>query len=212
MINSSPMDNALTKQNIIKKASSDLGNLIVLSGPSGVGKGTVIRKLLTLLPKVIRSTSVTTRPIREGEVEDIDYFYKTKAEFEALIEANAFLEWAQYADNYYGTLKDFVWEKQQLGLDVILEIEVQGAKQVKEIKNDIILIFISPPDFPTLESRLRSRATDSPSSIESRLKTARIELASRLMFDYEVINEDLDEATQDLLHIVKAQRLKIIKG
>ncbi len=206
------MDNALTKQNIIKKASSDLGNLIVLSGPSGVGKGTVIRKLLTLLPKVIRSTSVTTRPIREGEVEDIDYFYKTKAEFEALIEANAFLEWAQYADNYYGTLKDFVWEIQQLGLDVLLEIEVQGAKQVKEIKNDIILIFISPPDFPTLESRLRSRATDSPSSIESRLKTARIELASRLMFDYEVINEDLDEATQDLLHIVKAQRLKIIKG
>ncbi len=202
----------LNMANTIKKATGDFGNLIVLSGPSGVGKGTVIRKLLTLLPNVIRSTSVTTRDPRPGEVEDVDYFFKSKNEFEALIEADAFLEWALYADNYYGTLKEFVSEKQRLGLDVILEIEVQGARQVKAIKNDIILIFISPPDFTTLESRLRHRATDSDSSIESRLKTARLELAARSMFDYEVINEDLDEAVHDLLHIIKAQRLKIHKG
>jgi|SRR5277367_3685600 len=189
--------------------SDQPGNLIVITGPSGVGKGTLVERLLGGVPCIKRSVSVTTREKRPGEEEGIDYFFRTPEEFKRLADENTFMEWAEFAGNFYGTPKQWVEQQLLLGQDIILEIEVQGAKQVKVRCPDAVLIFLSPPSFEELESRLRRRGTESPEKLALRLKKAMQELGERDLFHYEVVNDIVEEAVNDLLHIVYSERCRI---
>jgi guanylate kinase len=184
------------------------GNLIVITGPSGVGKGTVLQLLLELIPMLTKSVSVTTRKKREGEVEGVDYFFVSSSEFDKLIEEDSFLEWAEFAGNRYGTPRAWVEHELIQGRDVILEIEVQGAKQIKAKFANAMLIFLSPPSMEALASRLKGRKTETPPMVQLRLAKARQELRERAVFDYEVINKVIDDAVTDLSHIVYAGRLR----
>lgn len=189
--------------------NSNKGNLIVVAGPSGVGKGTVVDRLLKTVPGVKCSVSVTTRGMRKGEKEGEDYFFRTRDEFIALRDAGAFLESAEFAGNLYGTPKNWVCEQLDQDIDVVLEIEVQGAKQIKEKFPDAILVFLSPPTLQALKDRLTGRATETPEKVLERLTRAREELNERCLFHYEVVNDNLDEAVADLVHILSAERCRI---
>jgi guanylate kinase len=195
------------------------GNLIVVTGPSGVGKGTVVQKLLEEVPNLSKSVSVTTRAMRPGELEGVDYFFRSYEQFAEMAENDDFMEWAEYSGNFYGTPK--AWVELQLcvtkdakgndctGTDVILEIEVDGAKQIRDRFPQAVLIFLSPPSFQELKSRLKGRATESPGKITLRLYKARQEMRERGLFHYEVVNDNIDEAVSNLLHIVYAERSRI---
>ncbi len=189
--------------------NSNKGNLIVVAGPSGVGKGTVVERLLRTMPGVKCSVSVTTRGMRKGEKEGEDYFFRSRDEFVAMREAGAFLESAEFAGNLYGTPKNWVREQLEQDIDVVLEIEVQGAKQIKEKFPDAILVFLSPPTLQALKERLTGRATETPEKVQERLTRAKEELNERCLFHYEVVNDNLDEAVADLVHILSAERCRI---
>lgn len=188
---------------------SDKGLLIVLSGPSGVGKGTV-RKAVFDHPETNfkYSISMTTRQKREGERDGIDYFFKSHEEFEALIEQDKFIEYAEYVGNYYGTPVDYVKDTIAEGHDVFLEIEVEGAKQVREKFPDALFIFLAPPTLAQLEKRLIGRGTDSQEVIDHRIKEAKRELNLMNLYDYVVINDDVDTARQKVQCIVEASHLE----
>lgn len=188
---------------------SDKGLLIVLSGPSGVGKGTV-RKAVFDHPETNfkYSISMTTRQKREGERDGIDYFFKSHEEFEALIEQDKFIEYAEYVGNYYGTPVDYVKDTIAEGHDVFLEIEVEGAKQVREKFPDALFIFLAPPTLAQLEKRLIGRGTDSQEVIDYRVKEAKRELNLMNLYDYVVINDDVDTARQKVQCIVEASHLE----
>ena len=188
---------------------SDKGLLIVLSGPSGVGKGTV-RKAVFDHPETNfkYSISMTTRQKREGERDGIDYFFKSHEEFKALIEQDKFIEYAEYVGNYYGTPVDYVKDTIADGHDVFLEIEVEGAKQVREKFPDALFIFLAPPTLAQLEERLIGRGTDSQEVIDYRIKEARRELSLMNLYDYVVINDDIDMARQKIQCIVEASHLE----
>lgn len=188
---------------------SDKGLLIVLSGPSGVGKGTV-RKAIFDHPETNfkYSISMTTRGRREGERDGIDYFFKTHEEFETLIEQDKFIEYAEYVGNYYGTPVDYVKETIADGHDVFLEIEVEGAKQVREKFPDALFIFLAPPNLAQLEERLIGRGTDSQEVISYRIREAKRELRLMNLYDYVVINDDVDTARQKVQCIVEASHLE----
>ena len=188
---------------------SDKGLLIVLSGPSGVGKGTV-RKAIFDHPETNfkYSISMTTRQKREGERDGIDYFFKSHEEFEALIEQDKFIEYAEYVGNYYGTPVDYVKDTIAEGHDVFLEIEVEGAKQVREKFTDALFIFLAPPTLAQLEKRLIGRGTDSQEVIDHRIKEAKRELNLMNLYDYVVINDDVDTARQKVQCIVEASHLE----
>ncbi len=188
---------------------SDKGLLIVLSGPSGVGKGTV-RKAIFDHPETNfkYSISMTTRQKREGERDGIDYFFKSHEEFEALIEQDKFIEYAEYVGNYYGTPVDYVKDTIAEGHDVFLEIEVEGAKQVREKFPDALFIFLAPPTLAQLEKRLIGRGTDSQEVIDHRIKEAKRELNLMNLYDYVVINDDVDTARQKVQCIVEASHLE----
>jgi guanylate kinase len=185
------------------------GNLIVITGPSGVGKGTLVQRLLKDVPCIKRSVSVTTREKRPGEEEGSDYFFRTPEEFRRMADENTFMEWAEFAGNFYGTPKQWVEQQLFLGQDIILEIEVQGAKQVKVKSPQAVLIFLSPPSFEELETRLRNRGTESPEKLAARLKKAKQELCEKQLFHYEVVNDIVEEAVNDLVHIVYSERCRI---
>jgi len=185
------------------------GSLLVVTGPSGVGKGTIVDNVLNHTDNVAKSVSVTTRTKRVSEVEGVHYFFRTEAEFFEMQKRGEFLEHAEFAGNHYGTPSTWVSEQLQSGVDVILEIEVQGAMQVREKRRDAVLIFISPPSFETLASRLRSRGTETEEKIAERLKKAKGEMEQRHLFNYEVINDNLLEAVRNLESIVYAERLRI---
>jgi guanylate kinase len=187
------------------------GNLIVITGPSGVGKGTLVKKLMAQMDRLKYSVSVTTRPIRPGEVEGTSYFFRSVAEFEEMIGQGAFMEYAKFAGNYYGTPRGWVSEEQESGVDVILEIEVQGAKQIYSQYPEAVMIFISPPSFEELEARLRGRQTESLDKINLRLEKAREELQEKNIFHYEVVNDKIEDAVNNLEHIVYAERCRIDK-
>ncbi|MHC0552701.1 guanylate kinase [Salinicoccus sp. CNSTN-B1] len=189
--------------------TSEKGLLIVLSGPSGVGKGTV-RKAIFDHPETDfkYSISMTTRERREGETDGVDYFFKSKAEFEALIEADKFIEYAEYVGNYYGTPVDYVEETMSKGHDVFLEIEVEGAKQVREKFPEALFIFLAPPDLSQLEQRLVNRGTDSPEIIKHRIDEAKRELKMMNLYDYVVINDDVDTARGRVQCIVEASHMR----
>lgn len=192
-----------------KPAASGPGNLIVITGPSGVGKGTLTAKLLGDVPLLVKSVSVTTRSMRPGEQEGKDYFFVSRDEFQQMIAEDRLMEHAEFAGQFYGTPRSWVDSQLANGLDVLLEIEVQGARQIRDKRPQSLLIFLSPPSFECLKQRLEGRATETPAKIAARLNKAVEEMRQRTLFHYEVINEDIDEAVKNLTNIVYAERCRI---
>lgn len=184
------------------------GNIFIISAASGTGKTTLVSGLLNRNPDIRVSVSHTTRPPREGEQNGRHYHFVDVPQFEKLIGEAAFLEYANVFGNYYGTSAEGVKTLQNQGYDVILEIDVQGAEQVRRVLPEAVGIFILPPSLPILEERLQNRATDSKEIIEQRLSKARSEIEQALLFDYLVVNDNLQEAGSNLLHIIKSHRLK----
>ncbi len=183
------------------------GFLIVISGFSGVGKGTVVKRLVEDY-KYSLSISATTRAPREGEVDGKDYYFKSVSDFQNLIDYNGFIEWAQYVDNYYGTPRKFVEDEMKAGHDVILEIEVQGAMHVKEQYPDALLIFITAPSADVLRERLKGRGTDSDEVIAKRLRRAKDEADDIDVYDYIVVNDDLEECVKAVNSVIVANKCK----
>lgn len=182
---------------------SGRGNLFVISGPSGVGKGTLV-EMLKGHEGIWVSVSATTRSPREGEEEGRSYFFMTREDFLDKARSGGFIEWAEYSGNCYGTPADKVEEELAAGHDVVLEIEVQGALQVKERLPEAQLIFIEPPSLEVLEERLRGRGTESEEAIARRLETARVELAEKMKYDYTLVNDDLDSAFRSLRNCMES--------
>ncbi len=187
------------------------GNIYVVTAPSGTGKTTLVRALLAADPKVQLSVSFTTRPPRAGEVNGKDYNFVSREEFERMIADCALLEHAEVFGNYYGTSQVWIESMLAQGQDILLEIDWQGAQQVRRLLPEAIGIFILPPSLATLEERLRGRGKDSEEVILRRLSAAREEISHVDEFDYVVINDHLDEALHDLVAIVRAERLKLGK-
>ena len=183
------------------------GVLIVISGFSGVGKGTVVKKLIEKYNYSL-SVSATTREPRPGEVDGKDYYFKTVAEFENLIDYNGFIEWAQYVENYYGTPRKFVEDEIEKGNNVILEIEVQGAMRVKEQYPNAVLIFLTAPDAQSLKERLEGRGTEDAKVIAKRLKRAYEETDDMPCYDYLVVNDDLETCVDNVNAVIVAEGFK----
>ncbi|MBS5743048.1 MAG: guanylate kinase [Neisseria sp.] len=184
------------------------GNIYIISAASGTGKTTLVSRLLKNHDDIRVSISHTTRQPREGETHGVHYHFVLKEEFESLIDQRAFLEHANVFGNYYGTIIAGVNSLSEEGYDVILEIDVQGAAQVRKSLPEASSIFILPPSFEVLAQRLIGRGTDSEEVIQTRLSKARHEIEQSVLFDYVVVNDDLDRAEADLFHIIKAGRLK----
>ena len=184
------------------------GCLFLVTAPSGAGKSSLVAKLLVADNEVNLSISHTTRGPRPGEVNGREYHFVTVEEFEAMRENNDFLEWAYVHGNYYGTSRKWIEEQLEAGRDVLLEIDWQGALQVKRLFPDVIGIFILPPSVEALRARLNNRATDSEEVIARRLAGAGAEMVHAGQFDYVIINEDFERATQDLIAVVRAARLQ----
>lgn len=180
------------------------GKLIVISGPSGAGKSTVIQKLMEMRSDLCFSVSATTRAPRAGEVEGTDYFFVTRDMFERMVRHGELLEHAEYVGNYYGTPSRYVEQRRAAGKHVLLDIEVQGASQVRSRIQDAITIFVIPPSLEVLRQRLRDRGTDSDTVVQNRLKRARAEYKEANFYDYIVINDDPDEAAHELDSIITA--------
>lgn len=187
---------------------SDKGLLVVLSGPSGAGKDTVLSNLLAMNKNIRISTSATTRSPREGEIDGEDYYFISKAEFVKLISKNGMLEHAEYCGNYYGTPYDQVEEWLHKGRDVVLEIEVKGGAQVMEKCPDAVSIFIIPPSLKELEMRLKSRATESDMIIEKRLNIAREEISAAKDYDYIVVNDTVKQCANDICNIIVSEKMR----
>ncbi|MGO2082285.1 guanylate kinase [Vagococcus sp.] len=191
---------------------SERGLLIVLSGPSGVGKGTVRKALFESEGSSYEySISMTTRQMRTGEVEGVDYFFRSKEEFEGLIDSGKMLEYAEYVNNYYGTPLDYVNQTLDEGKDVFLEIEVQGAMKVKEKMPDGVFIFLTPPDFTELKSRIVNRGTDDMSVIEERMKVARAEIEMMSHYDYAVVNDEVPLAVERIQKIIASEHCRVMR-
>lgn len=179
-----------------------MGKLFVISGSSGVGKGTLLKLFLEKHPEFKLSVSCTTRTPRDGEVQGVNYFFITRENFSELIERNEFLEWAEFSGNMYGTQKAYVEKKLAEGKNLILELDTVGALNVKKIMPEACLIFILPPSLEELESRLRGRHTESEDAIQKRLNTVKAEIERSEEFDYKIINDNLDKALNELESIM----------
>lgn len=189
---------------------SDRGLLIVFSGPSGVGKGTVRQEIFSTPDhKFEYSVSMTTRAQRPGEVDGKDYFFRSREEFEELIRNGQMLEYAEYVGNYYGTPLTYVNETLDKGIDVFLEIEVQGALQVKKKVPDAVFIFLTPPDLNELQERLVGRGTDSEEVIAKRIERAREEIALMSEYDYAIVNDKVPLAAERVKRVIEAEHFRV---
>lgn len=184
------------------------GNLFIVSAPSGAGKTSLVRALLETDPKVHLSISLTTRPPRPGEVDGRDYFFVSKEDFIEMEQRGEFLESAHVHGNYYGTSRKWIEEERSKGNDILLEIDWQGAAQVRKLVDETIGVFILPPSIEALRARLTGRGQDSLDVIERRVAAARDEMGHVGEFDYVIINDDMEEAKRDLVGIVRTERLK----
>ena len=184
------------------------GVLTVVSGFSGAGKGTVMKRLIQKYDDYALSISVTTRNPREGERDGIEYFFKTKEEVESMIENDEFLEYARYVDNYYGTPRFYVEEMLAKGKNVILEIEIQGAMQIKAKNPEAVLVFVTPPSFEELRNRLVGRGTETADVIESRLRRASEEAEGMLSYDYILVNDQVEDCVDRLHQIILSERAR----
>ncbi|GEQ61500.1 guanylate kinase [Vagococcus lutrae] len=189
---------------------SERGLLFILSGPSGVGKGTVRKALFESEGTELKySVSMTTRQMRQGEQEGVDYFFRTREEFEEKIAAGEMLEYAEYVGNYYGTPLDYVNKTLDEGYDVFLEIEVLGAMKVKEKVPEGIFIFLTPPDLAELKSRIVNRGTDEMTVIDKRMSVAREEIEMMSHYDYAVVNDQVDKAVERIKHIIESEHCRV---
>lgn len=177
----------------------------MVSGPSGAGKGTLIRGALERVADLAVAVSATTRAKRPGEVDGREYHFMSRAEFARLVEQGAFLEHAEFAGNRYGTLNTELDRIMDTGRSVILEIELQGARNVRRVRPDSVSVFIEPPSLDELARRLRDRATDAEEEIEARLEVARTEVAARDEFDHVILNDEIERATAELVRIITAE-------
>lgn len=182
--------------------ADNLAPLVVVSGPSGVGKSTIVRAVLDRDPEIWLSVSVTTRSARPGEVNGVDYHFVSDSEFEELIRTGGLLEWASYAGNRYGTPAEPVHQMRSQGRPVLLEIEVQGARAVRARAEDAYLVFISPPDIETLRHRLAGRGTEDPEVLAERMNIANSELEAAIEFDRVLVNSQVGECSADLLELI----------
>ena len=189
------------------------GTLVVVSGFSGAGKGTIMKRLLEEYPNSYAlSISATTRSPRPGESHGREYFFVSEEEFEEMIREEALVEYARYVNNYYGTPKAYVMEQLEQGRDVILEIEIQGALKVKEAYPDTLLLFVSPPDAGELKKRLVNRGTEDEAAIDSRLSRAFQEAQGVEQYDYFVINDDLEECVQEVHSIIRNEHARVARN
>lgn len=184
------------------------GRLIVVSGPSGAGKSTLIQAALDEVPQLAYSVSATTRSPRKGEVNGRDYIFLSREKFEEWIEHDYFLEWAEYSGNFYGTPEQRVNELIESGLSVILEIELQGARKVREKRPDAVMVFVRAPSLEETRRRLTGRATETSEALENRMSTAITEVAARAEFDHEIINADRAVAREQMIELMR----KIVRG
>ncbi len=182
------------------------GVLVIVSAPSGCGKSTVVHALMEKRKDLRFSVSATTRPPREGEVEGVDYYFVSREEFDRMIENNAFLEHAEYVGNCYGTPREPVERQLKDGYDVYLDIDVQGAKQVKRIRPETLMVFLMPPSMEELERRLVMRGTNTPEEIRDRLAAAQLECASRDAFDYVVVNDVVERAVDEISDLIDQKK------
>lgn len=179
------------------------GRLIVVSGPSGAGKSTLIRTALDEVPELAYSVSATTRKPRPGEVNGRDYIFLSREEFERWVEEGNFLEWAEYSGNLYGTPEYRAEEFLDAGLSVILEIELQGARKVRQKRPDAVMVFVRAPSLEETRKRLEGRETETSEAVESRMTTAVKEVAARKEFDYEIVNGDREQARRDMIETMR---------
>lgn len=184
----------------------DKGLLIVLSGPSGVGKGTILRKVMASDPNLVLSVSATTRKKRNGEIDGVNYHFLELEQFKDLIEKNQLLEYAVVYDNYYGTMKDKTIEQLYSGNDVILEIDPQGAKNIKRMFNDAVTIFLHPPNAQTLRDRLKGRGTETEEVFNKRVAAATEELNTARNYDYQLLNDNADECARKVIEIIRKEK------
>lgn len=185
------------------------GLLVVVSAPSGTGKGTLLGALEKINPNVRFSISATTRNPRDGEVDGEDYFFKSTDEFKKMLEHGELIEWVEYCDNYYGTPKSYIEESLRLGYDTILEIEVEGALNIRERYAESVLIFILPPSFDELKKRIEKRGTENPDTIEKRIEKAKEEIKYIKHYDYVVINDSVENAVSQINSILLAEKLRL---
>jgi guanylate kinase len=182
-----------------------VAKVFVITGPSGVGKGTLIRSLLQQVPELEVSVSATTRPPRPGEVDGVDYHFLTEAQFDERLAAGDFVEHAGYSGHRYGTLRSELKGRLDAGVPVVLEIEIQGARQIREAMPDAVQVFIAPPSFEALKARLVGRGTNSPRDMDARMRTAREEMEARAEFGHVVVNDRLETAVGELVAIVRSE-------
>ena len=184
------------------------GKLIVISGPSGVGKSTVLKRVMEQTPNLHFSVSATTRPMRPGEIDGVNYFFVSREAFQQMISDGALLEYAEYVGNYYGTPEAPLDEALAEGRDILLDIEVQGALNVKCRRPDAVLIFMLAPSFQDIEKRLTGRGDTAPDLVRGRLERARWEYTQAANYDYLVINDDVDKAAKEIISILTAEKCK----
>jgi guanylate kinase len=195
----------------VTNSATSRGTLFVVSSPSGGGKGTIIREVLDVVPNLSYSVSFTTRAPRPGESDGREYFFVSREVFDEMVASGEFLEWACVHGNYYGTAKRQVVQETAAGVDIVLEVDVQGAASVRQLLLDSVSIFILPPSYEVLKGRLIARGTDTPEELEVRLRNAPQELRQYSAFDYVIINDEVDRAAAQLASIIYAERARCVR-
>lgn len=185
--------------------------LLILAAVSGTGKSTIARELLRRQNQLKLSVSHTTRQMREGEIDGVHYHFVNRTDFDSMVIENGFAEWAEYVGNAYGTAKTTIETAEANSIDLVFDIEIQGARQIKAKYPDALMVFLLPPDWSEVRRRLESRGTDDAATVEARLKRGQIEMASASEFDYLVVNQDLEQAVSDVEAIYRAAKLRTLQ-